>query len=389
MDYIRNAMFIIFMAHALQVTSGARILGVFPHVTKSHFVMAEQLMKGLASKGHEVVVLSHFPQKEKIPNYTDISLVGSMPGFYRFWYDIPSEAIVKKYFGESIPPLHELVRNTSLILANRHFTINQPIPNVPAVIEVGGIHVPIPKKLPQDLDKFMNESEHGVIVFSLGSTVKASTFSEQKRDAFIEAFRELPQRVLWKWEGDALPGQPKNIKIIKWMPQGDVLAHHNVKVFITHGGLMGTMEAVYAGVPMVVIPLFGDQFLNAKSYEEEGVGVQLDYHTITKESVLNAITTVLNDQKYAERAKDTSQAFKDRPMSPLETAIFWTEYVLRHRGAPFLRTAGADLPWYQYVLLDVVSALILIGYLSPCDHVLQYKVCNFSIFRNVFLNLKK
>ena len=75
----------------------------------------------------------------------------------------------------------------------------------------------------QDLDKFINESEHGVIVFSLGSTVRADTMSEHKRDAFLQAFEELPQRVLWKWEGDTLPGNPKNIKITKWMPQGDVL----------------------------------------------------------------------------------------------------------------------------------------------------------------------
>ncbi|PSN57262.1 UDP-glucuronosyltransferase 2B17 [Blattella germanica] len=69
----------------------------------------------------------------------------------------------------------------------------------------------------------MNESEHGVIVFSLGSTVRADTFSNQKRDAFLQAFAELPQRVLWKWEADSLPGQPENVKTIKWMPQGDVL----------------------------------------------------------------------------------------------------------------------------------------------------------------------
>ena len=63
----------------LRYSSGARILGVFPHVARSHFMMSEVFMKGLASRGHEVVVISHFPQKNPIPNYTDISLVGSMP----------------------------------------------------------------------------------------------------------------------------------------------------------------------------------------------------------------------------------------------------------------------------------------------------------------------
>jgi glucuronosyltransferase len=42
----------------------------------------------------------------------------------------------------------------------------------------------------------------------------------------------------------------------------------------------------------------------------------------------------------------------------MDTAIYWTEYVIRHRGAPHMRTAGADLPLYQYLLLDVIAALI-------------------------------
>jgi glucuronosyltransferase len=68
---------------------------------------------------------------------------------YHYWFDLPSDAIARKYFGESLPPLVDIVRNTSLVLVNRHFSLNQPVPNVPAVIEVGGIHVQIPKKLPE------------------------------------------------------------------------------------------------------------------------------------------------------------------------------------------------------------------------------------------------
>jgi glucuronosyltransferase len=73
--------------------------------------------------------------------------------------------------------------------------------------------------------------------------------------------------------------------------------HPNVKAFVTHGGLMGTMEAVYSAVPMVAIPLFGDQFHNLKNYEEEGIAVRLDYTTITKEKVLKALREVLENPR--------------------------------------------------------------------------------------------
>ena len=69
--------------------------------------------------------------------------------------------------------------------------------------------------------------------------------------------------------------------------------HPNVKVFITHGGLMGTTEAIHSAVPMVGIPLFGDQEVNIQSYVSEGFAVKLSFNNITKESVLHALKTIL------------------------------------------------------------------------------------------------
>lgn len=57
-----------------------KILGIFPPPVKSHFVVGEVLLKVLADRGHQVDVVNHFPQKKKYPNYTDISLVGALPG---------------------------------------------------------------------------------------------------------------------------------------------------------------------------------------------------------------------------------------------------------------------------------------------------------------------
>jgi glucuronosyltransferase len=70
----------------------------------------------------------------------------------------------------------------------------------------------------------MNGAEHGVIYFSMGSMIQADTLPDDKRQAFVQAFSELPQRVLWKWEADTLPGQPKNVKTAKWLPQFDILS---------------------------------------------------------------------------------------------------------------------------------------------------------------------
>jgi len=46
-------------------------------------------------------------------------------------------------------------------------------------------------------------------------------------------------------------------------------------------------------------------------------------------------------------------------MSPLETAVYWTEYVIRHKGAPHLQSVAVGMPWYQYYLIDVLVIIFL------------------------------
>ena len=74
---------------------------------------------------------------------------------------------------------------------------------------------------------------------------------------------------------------------------------------------------------------------------------------------------VISCFRYKEIAKARSKYFHDRVRKPMETAIYWIEYVIRHRGAAHLRVAGIDLPWYQYILLDIV-AVLLTGILLTC-----------------------
>lgn len=73
------------------------------------------------------------------------------------------------------------------------------------------------------MENFINESEHGVIYFSMGSLCKTETMPEAKLRAFLNAFSRLPQRVLWKWGNEVFPGKTDNIFISKWMPQRDIL----------------------------------------------------------------------------------------------------------------------------------------------------------------------
>ncbi|XP_015368702.1 PREDICTED: UDP-glucuronosyltransferase 2C1-like, partial [Diuraphis noxia] len=147
---------------------------------------------------------------------------------------------------------------TSLMFINGHYVSEPPNPVLPSIIHVGGIHLRPPKELPEDILEFIEQSSHGVIYFTFGSTVKMSSIPEHIRNAFIDVLAQIPQRVLWKYE-DELENKPKNVMMKKWLPQRDILMHPKVKLFISHGGISGLYEAVDAGVPVLGFPLFGDQ----------------------------------------------------------------------------------------------------------------------------------
>lgn len=257
-------------------TCGLKILGIFHHPGKSHFDVFKPILVGLANKGHQLTVISHFPLKKPINGYKDISLANTtralldvidmdtfqgyryekygtvvfltkfaydaceaglsskpvqdliksqekfdliiaeyfntdcfigfahkykvpiislssctiMPWmnerfgnpdhpayipnnlmdysdrltfferventlvglFQRMYYDFVTDrqanALARKYFGQDLPNLRDIVSNTSLMIVNTHFSLNLPRPNVPSVIEIGGIHIGEIKKLP-------------------------------------------------------------------------------------------------------------------------------------------------------------------------------------------------------------------------------------------------
>lgn len=61
---------------------------------------------------------------------------------------------------------------------------------------------------------------------------------------------------------------------------------------------MGTLESLYCGVPMVGIPLFGDQIVSIKSYQDKQMAVSLNYRNITENEFTNAINTVMKNPKF-------------------------------------------------------------------------------------------
>uniref|UniRef100_A0A667YMK8 UDP-glucuronosyltransferase n=1 Tax=Myripristis murdjan TaxID=586833 RepID=A0A667YMK8_9TELE len=233
-----------------------------------------------------------------------------------------------------------------------------PRPLMPNMVFVGGISCNIRNPLPQvreaETDSWVS-GEHGFVVFTLGTAV--SVLPEEITAVLLEAFRQIPQKVIWRYTGPVPDDVPENVKMMEWVPQNELLAHHGVRAFITHAGSHGLYEGLCHAVPMVMMPLGGDQPDNAQRMASRGVGVVLDITTITVETLLQGLNDVINNSSYKESVEKLSAFHKDRPFDPLELSVYWTEFVMRHKGATHLRAAAHDLNWVQYHCLDVLALL--------------------------------
>lgn len=207
-----------------------------------------------------------------------------------------NELYTEMFPKEMYPTFDEVKKNISLVFVNTHISQGVIRPNQPNIIEIGGIAAKeIPNKLPNDIQDWLDSAESGAIFMSFGTNFKSSDFSQEKLEAVLKTFGKLKQKILWKWDSELLPGKPDNVKISKWLPQDDILAHPNVKLFITHGGLGSLTEAKCHGVPVLNMPIFGDQAKNSRVAVEEGWAVNVDYGNFTEQEFTDGINEALNN----------------------------------------------------------------------------------------------
>nr|CAI5828525.1 unnamed protein product [Callosobruchus analis] len=274
----------------------------------------------------------------KTPNFKE-RLIGTFFHIYGWFhrqlrYFPQSNEDIAKHFGTGLPSLQDILRKVQMLFLNVH----------PA--------------LHGDLQSFLDKEKQGVIYLSLGSNVKSEKLDKRKKETMFKVLNSLQYKVLWKYGGNDAPNLT-NVKFIKWSPQQDILRHPNVKLFITQGGLQSLEEAIYNSVPVVVLPCFGDQTSNARKVEDRGVG-RIVYHVkegLDENTFRSTIMEVLQNDSYRQNAKSLRDIILDEPMSGIEKAVWWTEYVIRNKGAKYLRNHSQDIPWYQFLFLDIFAFL--------------------------------
>jgi UDP:flavonoid glycosyltransferase YjiC (YdhE family) len=225
------------------------------------------------------------------------------------------------------------------------------------------------------------------VLFSLGTNVRSDTLGEERISMILKALTRLDKyKFLWKFETkEKLPiALPKNVRIQAWMPQNDILAHPNTKLFISHCGLLSTQESLWYGVPVLGFPVFADQPQNALRLKEQEVSETMSILDFTEEELYETIKKLIEDPKYIKNAKKISKAVRDKPMTALEQATYWTEWVIRNPNID-LEGAAADLNLFQRHSFDVYTVFLLFELLVL--YVL-YKILTF-LYRLIFSSKSK
>ena len=273
-------------------------------------------------------------------------------------------SIISRYVPEKpAKGFSELISEASLFITIRDVLFETPRPSSPDVINMGNLMGRPANQLPEQLEEFMTSSPYGVIVVSFGSWL--DDLPRETLEKMLEAFGNVQQNVLWKYNGDVPECVPKNVEIVTWFEQNDALGHPKIKLFIAHGGLNSLIESVYHSVPMVLLPIGIDQYTNAALAEDKGIAVALELGQMTVQKLISAIEQVLFDPSYRNSVKNLSDIMKEMQDSKTTNPSFWIEHVIKH-GRTHLRSRAFELPWYQFFMLDIFAMLFLIVYGIKC-----------------------
>ncbi|XP_075992931.1 UDP-glucosyltransferase 2-like [Anticarsia gemmatalis] len=259
----------------------------------------------------------------------------------------------------SSPPLYEdLIYSGSLLLINSQPALGQNLALPTSAKYVGVHHIGRVEPLPKELQTIFDGAKSGVIYVNLGSTINAELPEETARQ-LLKVFRQLEQVVLWKY-GGALDHVPANVHVVDSVPQKAILKHPKTVLMISHAGYLSYTEAMFFGVPLIGVPVFGDQLLTMDLLVSRGRGLKVHYTDKLAAKIQLAVDEVLGNTTYQKNAKEASFILHQQLVPPSHELRYWVELVMSTRGAPHLRSPAIHLNMMERYHVDVIALLFLL-----------------------------
>ena len=151
-------------------------------------------------------------------------------------------------------------------------------PEAPHPPRVHRFRAPGDDAAPQPLPDWWPGDDRPLVYVSFGSVTGGLPIASAVFGSVLEAAAGLPARILFtignETDVEALGPAPPNVRIERWVPQARVFA--SAEAVVCHGGSGTTLGALAAGLPLVVVPLFADQPVNARRVAAVGAGLAVE-----------------------------------------------------------------------------------------------------------------
>lgn len=315
-------------------------------------------------------VSKHMTFPQRVVNFAALALLYfvDMSGY--------SNAVARYAPGRPHISMEQLMPLAEVVLVESDHILDYPQPVLPNVIRIGGAAISEAKPLTGIFKDFVEKnSREGVIVVSFGSMVV--NLPDYVASKMSNAFQRLKYKFVWRVNMSS--PEPGKILTSTWIPQNDLVAHPNVRLFVSHCGKNGQYEALYNAKPTLCLPLFGDQWYAAERTRSKGWSLTGNIKEVTADDLVNMITELMTNSTYRNRIATASEIFKVVQGLPVKRAAFWLDHVMKYGGA-YMRYAGQEMPAYKYFCLDLIA---FFGSILGCICFLCYVMCS-RCFRKCF-----
>lgn len=263
-----------------------------------------------------------------------------------------------------VRPWKKILQTATFFFYNNNPYIGFPMPTLAKSVEIGGFTIDPPKnvKLEEEFDSILNLRKSTVLI-SFGTVVQSADMPEKFKDGLVQMFANLPETTfIWKYEveDEAFSKRLSNNVILKkWVPQPALLADPRLNLFITHGGLGSTLEVAYAGKPSLMIPIFGDQMLNAKMLSRHGGAISYDkYELGDSKKLTETVREVISKKKYNDNAVLLAEMLHNQPIEPKKNLLKHAEFAARFGRVHALEPYNVHYNFIKYYMLDAYAILL-------------------------------
>ncbi|XP_013379770.1 UDP-glucuronosyltransferase 1-1 [Lingula anatina] len=317
---------------------------------------------------------------ERVRNAWQLFVLRPLQRKYVDWIFYPRFHKIMLEHGFSDPDPNNVFNNITLGFMNSDFLFDYPGPVYSDMLFIGGFFnqwVSKPKKplYKNVMGVIESSDENGIIVVSFGSMLL--DYEVKWAKAFADAFARLPHKVIWRYPQLNTPplNLGQNTLLMEWLPQPYLLSHPKVKLFISHCGAGAAYESIFHGVPVLGIPLAGDQPANCKKLSDRlFVGKCVDISTLTSETLFAAIQGLLHNSTIRSNARRVSQIFKERVTAHGPNILRSINSVLAEGGAHYLHPKTREMVWYQKYLIDLI--VVVFAGVAVLSSTFYYCLCS-------------